>query len=122
MKQFFIAVLMFAVVIALIFSFTYGGRIAINKYNARLKEIDEATCYDVQKEVEDTCRVMQASYQSDKLTYEQYNGTEHQSWADMAKMRANKTAATYNEYMLTNSHAWAENVPNDIAMELEYIN
>ena len=36
-------------------------------------------------------------------------------------MRANKTAATYNEYVLKNSYVWEENVPDDILTRLEYL-
>lgn len=36
-------------------------------------------------------------------------------------MRANKTASTYNNYILENSFVWSGNVPDDIAKELDYI-
>ena len=36
-------------------------------------------------------------------------------------MRANKTAATYNEYVLKNSYVWEGNVPSDIRKQLDYI-
>lgn len=67
---------------------------------------------------------MIASYNSDKLTYEQYKNSdsqEKQSWAEQAKMRANKTANAYNEFILKNSYVWRGNVPKDIISELEYI-
>lgn len=85
------------------------------------QKIDDATNYETIKKVEDTCRAMIASYEADKLTYEQYNGSanqEQQSWADQARMRANKTAVTYNEYILKNSFVWDGNVPSDIRREL----
>ena len=40
---------------------------------------------------------------------------EKLSWAEQARMRANKTANSYNEYMLKNSYVWNGNVPIDIA-------
>lgn len=46
---------------------------------------------------------MISSYNSDKLIYEQYKDSddeEKQNWAEQAKMRANKTANTYNNYIL----------------------
>jgi hypothetical protein len=83
-------------------------------------------CYDynISKKVEDNCRAMIASYASDKMGYEQYkdsSNTEQQLWAQQAKMRANKTAASYNEYILMNCYLFKDNVPDDIDLNLEYI-
>lgn len=36
-------------------------------------------------------------------------------------MRANKTAASYNEYILKNSYVLDVNVPSDIDMKLEIL-
>lgn len=88
------------------------------------RKIDDATNYETKKKVEDTCRAMISSYESDKLTFEQYKDSdneEKQSWAEQAKMRANKTAATYNNYILENEFVWSGNVPADITNELPYI-
>ena len=99
----------------------------VEKYNRwiySLNKANDATNYQVLKKVEDTCRAMISSYESDKLTYEQYKDStseEKQSWAEQAKMRANKTAATYNNYILENSFVWSGNVPEDIAEKLNYI-
>ena len=85
------------------------------------KKIDDATNYDTIKKVEDTCRSMISSYKTDKATYQQYkdsDNSEKQSWAEQAKMRANKTANTYNEYILKNSFVWKGNVPDDIEQKL----
>ena len=89
-----------------------------------MQKVDDATRYQTRKEVEDACRAMVASYNSDKLTYNQYSSSEDEeqrSWADQAKMRANRTAATYNEYVLKNSYVWEGNIPADIAFELPVI-
>ena len=89
-----------------------------------MRKADEATNYETLKEVEDTCRSMIASYESDRLTYEQYKDSddeEKQSWAEQAKMRANKTASSYNNYVMKNSFVWKNNIPIDIYAELEYI-
>lgn len=88
------------------------------------KKIDDATNYDTIKKVEDTCRSMISSYKTDKATYQQYkdsDNSEKQSWAEQAKMRANKTANTYNEYILKNSFVWKGNVPDDIEQKLQII-
>lgn len=88
------------------------------------EKIDDATNYDTIKKVEDTCRSMISSYKTDKATYQQYknsDNSEKQSWAEQAKMRANKTANTYNEYILKNSFVWKGNVPDDIEQKLPTI-
>lgn len=36
-------------------------------------------------------------------------------------MRANKTASTYNNYILKNEYIWKGNVPSDIYMSLPYM-
>ncbi|MDB7897643.1 hypothetical protein ABHB47_16110 [Flavonifractor plautii] len=88
------------------------------------QKIDDATNYETRKTVEDSCRAMIASYEADKLTYEQYKDSENdeqRSWADQAKMRANRTAANYNNYILKNSYVWSGNIPEDILAELPII-
>ena len=108
----------------LFFTLTPMGRSIWNKNMAEVQKADDATRYETRKQVEDTCRSMMASYTSDKLTWEQYKDSsneEKQSWAEQAKMRANKTAASYNEYILKNSFVWDGNVPKDISEKLEYI-
>lgn len=88
------------------------------------KKIEDKTSYETIKKVEDTCRSMIASYKTDKATYEQYKNninTEKQNWAEQAKMRANKTANTYNEYILKNSFVFEGNIPPDIETKLQII-
>ena len=88
------------------------------------QKIDDATNYETRKTVEDSCRAMIASYEADKPTYEQYKDSENdeqRSWADQAKMRANRTAANYNNYILKNSYVWSGNIPEDILAELPII-
>lgn len=95
-----------------------------NKVDYIDRKIDDATNYETLKKVEDTCRAMIASYTSDKMTYEQYKDSENSeelAWAAQAKMRANKTASSYNTYILKNSFVWADNVPADIAEQLDYL-
>lgn len=114
-------------VIALIFVFSYNtpsGRAIINTYDHTIQTIDDATNYKTRKKVEDSCRAMISSYEADRLTYEQYKDSESaecRDWAAQAKMRANKTASTYNNYVLQNNYVWSDNVPADIKQELEYI-
>ena len=86
-----------------------------------VQKADDETNYETIKKVEDTCRAMIASYEADKLTYEQYKNSEkedEQSWASQAKMRANQTASNYNNYILQNTHVWKDNIPSDIKMTL----
>lgn len=96
----------------------------LNSWDFIGHKVDDATRYESLKKVEDTCRSMIASYESDKLTYEQYKDSEDkekQSWAEQAKMRANKTASSYNNYILENSFLWSGNVPKDISEKLDYL-
>lgn len=96
----------------------------VNTRNAEIQKVDDATRYETLKKVEDTCRAMIASYEADKLTWEQYKDSDNEEkrgWADQAMMRANRTAATYNEYILKNSNAWSGNVPYDILEWLDVL-
>ena len=106
------------------FSATPAGVATWNNWWHGVQKADDSTNYETLKKVEDTCRAMIASYEADKLTYEQYKDSdneEKQSWAEQAKMRANKTASEYNNYILKNSYIWKGNVPGDIYMKLEII-
>ena len=112
--------------LSLVFFFAANrfGIMAWNLWFGLVQKADDATNYETLREVESTCRSMIASYQSDRLMYEQYKDSpidEEQSWAQNARTRANKTAITYNEYILKNSFVWAGNVPEDIGQELEII-
>ena len=106
------------------FSATPIGRAMWNNWFYAVQKADDATLYATRKKVEDTCRAMMASYVADELTYKQYKDSaneEQRGWAAQAKMRANKTAASYNEYILKNSFVWEGNVPDDIHTKLEYM-
>lgn len=106
------------------FAFTPTGRLTFNAYTHTIQKVDDSTSYETRKKVEDTCRASIASYNTDKTTYLQYKDSESElerSWASQAKMRANKTANIYNEYILKNSYVFEGNIPNDIYMELEII-
>ena len=95
-----------------------------NEVDHAIQEADNRTNYETRKKVEDTCRAMKASYQADKLTWEQYRESESEEkrgWAEQAKMRANRTAATYNTFILENSYIWKGNIPRDITYELPYL-
>lgn len=120
------AVLLIVVFIGLpiFFGATPAGKAMWNNYFHAVQKADDATNYETRKKVEDTCRAMIASYNADKLTYQQYKDSdneEKQAWAEQARMRANKTASTYNNYILENSYVWQDNVPSDVYMRLEYI-
>ena len=110
--------------LCLFFGATPSGKAVWNNWFHAVQKADDATNYETKKKVEDTCRSMIASYNSDKLTYEQYKDSdneEKQSWAEQAKMRANKTATSYNEYILKNSYVWEDNIPSDIDYKLPLI-
>ena len=44
---------------------------------------------------------------------------EERNWANGAMMRANRTASSFNNFILENSFVWAYGVPNDINIQLE---
>lgn len=106
------------------FGATPSGRRTWNNWWHDVQTADDVTNYETRKKVEDTCRSMIASYNSDKLVYQQYKDSdspEKQSWAEQAKMRANKTASTYNNYILKNNYVWKNDVPSDIYAALAYL-
>ncbi len=105
------------------FKCTPGGRSMWNEYTNSMSKADENR-YEERKKVEDTARAMIASYKTDVATYNQYKDSdniEKQNWAEQAKMRANRTANSYNEFILKNSHVWENNVPNDIDNSLPIV-
>lgn len=110
------------VIVALLGAFIFlgvtpAGRTIWNNWWHDVQVADDNSNYETLKHVEDTCRAMISSYESDKLTYEQYKDSEdadERSWAAQAKMRANKTAVEYNNYILKNRYIWKNNVPADI--------
>lgn len=107
-----------------IVSCTPSGRAFLNNWDHAVQKVDDRTRYETRKQVEDTCRAAIVSYEADRLTWEQYKDSEdpeQRSWADAAKMRANKAAVTYNEYFLKNSYVFEDNVPEDIRSELELL-
>lgn len=119
-----IALMLLLIGASIFFSATPAGKVLWNNWFHAVQKADDATNYNTLKKVEDTCRAMISSYEADRLTYEQYKNSdneEKQSWAEQAKMRANKTASTYNNYILENNYVWAGNVPKDIKGRLEYI-
>ena len=123
--KFIAAVLVVLLFVGIVyFSAIPAGVATWNNWFHAVQKADDATNYETLKKVEDTCRAMISSYESDKLTYMQYKDSdneEKQSWAEQAKMRANKTAVEYNNYILKNSYIWKDNVPADIYMKLEVI-
>lgn len=124
MNKLAVAIASLIVITVVSAAFTPVGRAMWNTHFYAVQKVDDATNYRTKKQVEDTCRSMQSSYTADSLTYEQYkdsDNAEKQSWAEQAKMRANKTAATYNEYIIKNKFVWSGNVPSDIKQSLNYL-
>lgn len=124
LKIFGVIILIALIGLPIFFGATPAGKAMWNNWFHAVQKVDDATNYETRKKVEDTCRSMIASYNADKLTYEQYKDSsneEKQSWAEQAKMRANKTASTYNNFILENEYVWKGNVPSDIYHRLEYL-
>jgi hypothetical protein len=115
------AILVLLLIACLVASCIPSGRAALNTWQHELQKVDDATRYETRKQVEDTCRATIVSYEADRLTWLQYKDSEsaeQRSWADAAKIRANKAALTYNEYFLKNSYVFEGNIPEDIREEL----
>ena len=106
------------------FGLTPKGVEVWNEWTHSLQKADDSTNYEAKKQVEDTCRASISNYEYYVLTYEQYKDSKiekERAWAQDAKMMANRTASTYNNYFLENSYVWAGNVPADIRSELPYL-
>lgn len=119
-----IAILIVLALVVGFFCITPAGVALRNGYGYAVQKVDDATSYQTRKKVEDTCRAMIANYEADRISYEQYkqsDDAEKQGWAEQAKMRANRTAASYNEYYLKNSFVWSGAVPSDIRGSLPYL-
>lgn len=114
----------FFIGISLILIITPVGVMVYNNYKFEMQKADDESNYKTKKKVEDTCRSMISSYESDKMIYELYKDSdseEKREWAEQAKIRANKTATSYNNYILKNSFVWKANVPEDIFEKLDII-
>lgn len=97
------------------------ARANFNLYRNEMKRVDDRTTYEARKRVEDEARSLVASYNNDKLRYEQYKTSTdktHLEWAEQAKMRANQAATTFNEFILKNSYVFEGNIPADINVQL----
>lgn len=117
------SVLTLGVGAGIFFGATPVGRQIITGYNYDMEKAGENN-YDNRRMVEEQCRSYIASYKADKLGYEQYKDSESElerSWAQSYKQRANRTAATYNEYMTKNSYVFKGNIPWDIPLSLAYL-
>ena len=120
----FSAIVISILLIAIGYNFAPGIRETVNKNQTAVQIVDDQTRYETLKKVEDTCRAMISSYESDVLTWNQYKDSESEAehtWAAQAKMRANKTASSYNNYILQNSFVWKDNIPEDIRTTLDII-
>ena len=120
----FSAIVISILLIVIGYNFAPGIRETINKNQTAVQIVDDQTRYETLKKVEDTCRAMIWSYESDVLIWNQYKDSENETertWAAQAKMRANKTASSYNNYILQNNFVWKENIPEDICTTLDII-
>lgn len=120
----FSAIIISILLIVIGYNFAPGIRETVNKNQTAVQIVDDQTRYETLKKVEDTCRAMISSYESDVLTWNQYKDSESEierTWAAQAKMRANKTASSYNNYILQNNFVWKDNIPEDICTALDII-
>lgn len=112
------------VVVILVVYFYPEIKVFLNDWKYDIKKTGEVSNYEVLKEVEDKCRAMIANYEADKKIYEQYvdsSDGEKSTRAEQARKRANSIVDEYNDYILKNEFVWSNNVPDDIYLELEYL-
>ena len=110
-----------ATVIPAVINYTKTGRGAWNNQMYGVQKVDDHTRYSTRKHVEDQCRAMMAEYRGDISNIKTYEKGGNLEWAMQLKVRANRTAAVYNEYVLKNSFVWNGNIPSDIMRELPYV-
>ena len=111
------------------YTFIPSVRWAVNEYVFMMERVDEETDYGNRKQVEDTARSMISNYEFAVGEYEtykvfcetaQYDKDRCQRALD-SKTSANKTASTYNNYLLKNKFLFKGNMPADIYYALETI-
>ena len=122
LKGIVIAALVIAVLALVLYGTVPRFRMWSNGIFHDVQKANDASRYSTRRQVEDTARAMIASYEADVFTYEQYRDSqsdEQRSWAEQAAMRANRTASTYNNYILENSYVWEGNISEDIRQKLE---
>ena len=110
-----------AIIVVLFFSATTIGRTVWNTYWHDVEKADDNTSYENRKKVEDTARAYISSYNADVDIYNTYCNNENEnmkSYAESARIRAIKTANSYNDYLQKNSYVWADNMPDDLPSSL----
>lgn len=123
-RQWLLIIIISAVLLLFMyFVFTPEGKEIWSRYQHTMHKTDEIT--DKQrKEVENTCRALIASWESDIQIYEQYKNSEskeEREIAEQAKLGANETADEYNKYILNNGYVWNGQMPWDIYAVIDHI-
>ena len=119
MNKVFVLVVVFILVV-IIGVVVYFGLIpsGIEKWNGfRYKDTITA---EMKKEVENTCLSMIASWETDAQTYKENKGID-ETVANEARMSANKTAESYNDYILKNGYVFGETLPEGVYAVIEPI-
>lgn len=99
-------------------------RYAVNRWQFNIQKADDVSRYSTLRKVEDEARAMMASYFTDRIIYNQYKDSEspvERSWGEQARIRANRAAQVYNEFMRKNSFVWKDAIPDDLHQNLEAI-
>lgn len=76
-KRILIIIGAFLLLAILFFTCIPSGKAAWNNWFFQVQKADDATNYETIKKVEDTCRAMQATYEADRLTYEQFKDSDN---------------------------------------------
>lgn len=121
-KWFGIIVLVTVILLFVFFRFTPQGQEIWNQYRKSGKT-DEITD-EQRKEVEDTCRAMISSWETDAEQYRRYKDSdtaEYKELAEQSRINANITATTYNEYLLLNGYVFGDKLPDGVYAVIDVI-
>lgn len=111
------------IVIIAVFLFivlTPQGRDFWNRYHGGKDTWTE----EQRRTVEAVCRAMIASWEEDEEVYLKYRNSEieeERAKAEYAKASANRTAESYNAYLLQNAYIFSGDMPDDIYGAIEQI-
>ena len=90
----------------------------------RILFITDEITDEQRKEVEDTCRAMISSWETDAEQYRRYKNSdtaEYKELAEQSRINANITATSYNDYILLNGYVFGDTLPDGVYAVIEII-
>lgn len=120
-KKFVVGGIIGALVIVILVVAAPDIRRAYNNWRHGVNVAHDETDYETLRSVENTARAMISSWNADRnrwLLYNESDDATQQEWASQARMRANNTASTFNNFILENNYIWRHGVPEDLRERL----